>query len=316
MANVKQIFKDLPSLLKATFKEWVDDDPFDLGAVVAFYSIFSIPALVIIVVNIAGAVYGEAAVEGKIAEEVGALIGQDTGNEIQEMIKDSPSQENSTISTVIGIGTLLFGATAVFVALQKSLNRLWEVKADPEKAGWKKVVRDRATSFGVVLTIGFLLLISLVLTSALSILSDWILERLPDFLFYLFYVLDVFISFGVITLLFALLYRYLPDVDIQWKSVWVGAGVTAFLFMFGKYALTLYFDYADPGSAYGAAGTIILMLIWIYYSCLILFFGAEFTQVYARRYGQHIEPSEHAVRTADYYQDKRKREKAREERKE
>lgn len=316
MANVKQIFKDLPSLLKATFKEWVDDDPFDLGAVVAFYSIFSIPALVIIVVNIAGAVYGEAAVEGKIAEEVGALIGQDTGNEIQEMIKDSPTQENSTISTVIGIGTLLFGATAVFIALQKSLNRLWEVKADPEKAGWKKVVRDRATSFGVVLTIGFLLLISLVLTSALSILSDWILERLPDFLFYLFYVLDVFISFGVITLLFALLYRYLPDVDIQWKSVWVGAGVTAFLFMFGKYALTLYFDYADPGSAYGAAGTIILMLIWIYYSCLILFFGAEFTQVYARRYGQHIEPSEHAVRTADYYQDKRKREKAREERKE
>jgi membrane protein len=312
MATVKQVFKDLPSLLKATYKEWVDDEPFDLSAIVAYYSIFSIPALVIIVVHIAGAVYGQTAVEGKIAEEVGALIGQDTAAEIQQMIKDSPGKENSTISMIVGIGTLLFGATAVFNALQKSLNRLWEVKPDPQKAGIKKIIKDRATSFGIVLTIGFLLLISLVLTSALSILSDWIRERMPEFLLYLFYGLDFILSFGVITLVFAMLYRFLPDVDIQWKSVWVGAGVTALLFIGGKYALSLYFEHANPGSAYGAAGSIILMLMWMSYSCLILFFGAEFTQVYARRYGQHIQPSGHAVRRADYYQDKKKRSKARE----
>ena len=313
MATVKKIFKDLPSLLKATYKEWMDDEPFDLSAIVAYYSIFSIPALVIIVVNIAGAFYGEAAVEGKIAEEIGALIGQNTASEIQKMIEDSPGKENSTVSTVIGIGTLLFGATAVFHALQKSLNRLWEVKADPKKAGIKKVIKDRATSFGIVLTIGFLLLISLMLTSALSILSEWIRQQLPDFLLYLFYCLDFMLSFGVITLVFALLYRFLPDVDIQWRSVWVGAGVTALLFILGKYVLSLYFENADPGSAYGAAGTIILLLMWVSYSCLILFFGAEFTQVYARRYGHVIKPSGHAVRRADYYQDKKKRNKARKE---
>ena len=307
MATIKQIFKDLPSLLKATYKEWVDDDPFDLSAIVAYYSIFSIPALVIIVVNIAGAVYGEAAVEGKIAEEISALIGQDTATEIQKMIEESPGNKNSTTSTVIGIGTLLFGATAVFVALQKSLNRLWEVKADPKKAGWKKVIRDRATSFGIVLTIGFLLLISLMLTSALSILSEWVRQQLPEFLLYLFYGFDVLLSFGVITLVFALLYKFLPDVDIHWKSVWVGAGVTALLFLLGKYALSVYFENAEPGSAYGAAGTIIVLLMWVSYSCLILFFGAEFTQVYARRYGHYIKPSDHAVKSADYYQDKRKR---------
>jgi membrane protein len=313
MAKANQISKDLPSLLKITFKEWLDDDPFDLGAIVAYYSIFSIPALVIIVVNIAGAVYGQAAVEGKIAEEIGALIGQDTAAEIQQMIENAPGKDSSAISMIVGIGTLLFGATAVFNALQKSLNRLWEVKPDPDKAGIKKIVKDRATSFGIVLTIGFLLLISLVLTSALSILSDWIKERMPDFLLYLFYGLDFMLSFGVITLVFAMLYRFLPDVDIQWKSVWVGAGVTALLFIIGKYALSLYFEHTNPGSAYGAAGSIILLLMWVYYSCLILFFGAEFTQVYARRYGQYIQPSDHAVRSADFYQDKKRRRGAREE---
>lgn len=313
MAKANQIFKDLPSLLKTTFKEWVDDESFDLGAIVAYYSIFSIPALIIIVVNIAGAVYGQAAVEGKIAEEVGALIGQNTAAEIQQMIEDAPGKDSSAISMIVGIGTLLFGATAVFNALQKSLNRLWEVKPDPGKAGLKKIVKDRATSFGIVLTIGFLLLISLVLTSALSVLSDWLRERIPDFLLYLFYGIDFLLSFGVITLVFAMLYRFLPDVDIQWKSVWVGAGVTALLFIIGKYGLSFYFEFTSPGSAYGAAGSIILLLMWVYYSCLILFFGAEFTQVYARRYGQHIQASEHAVRSADFYQDKKRRNKAREE---
>ncbi len=307
MATVKEIFKDLPSLLKATFKEWVDDEPFDLSAIVAYYSIFSIPAMVIVVVNIAGLVYGEAAVEGKIAAEVGTLIGEDTATEIQNMLRNAPWRSDSTLSTLVGIATFLFGTTAVFHALQKSLNKLWEVKGDPKAAGIKKIVIDRATSFGIVLTIGFLLLISLMLSSALSLLSEWIKQQFPDFLLYLFYVLDFLLSFGVITLVFAMLYRFLPDIDIQWKSVWVGAGVTALLFILGKYALSLYFKNANPGSAYGAAGTIILLLMWTSYSCLILFFGAEFTQVYARRYGHRLKPSDHAVRRADYYQDKRER---------
>ena len=307
MATVKQIVKDLPSVVKTTAKGWVNDEAYDLGAIVAFYSIFSLPALVIIVVNIAGAVFGEAAVEGKIAEEIGTLIGQNAASEIQQMIKQAPGQGSSTISSVVGIGTLLFGATAVFIALQKSLNSLWEVEPDPEKTGIKKVIKDRATSFGIVFTMGFLLLISLLLTTGLSILSEWIREKVPDFLLYLFYVLDFLLSFGVITVVFALLYKFLPDVKIEWRSVWVGAGVTALLFIVGKFGLSLYFEKASPGSAYGAAGSIILLLLWIYYSCLIFFFGAEFTQVYALRYGHRIQPSEHAIRTPDFEENKKKK---------
>jgi len=291
--------KDIPSLIKETYKDWVDDEPFDQSAIVAYYSIFSLPALLIIIVTIAGIAFGQKAVQDQISSQIGGMIGPDSAKDIQGMIANSYQQGNSGIALVIGVATLLFGATGVFIALQKALNRIWEVRINPDKSGLKMLIRARAISFGVILTIGFLLLISLVITAALTALSGWVEERMPDFFLYIFYVVDFLISISIITLLFAMLFRFLPDVNIEWKSVWTGAVITALLFVIGKYALALYFGKAEPGSTYGAAGSIILILLWVFYSCLIMFFGAEFTQVYARRYGHRVEPNENAVRIHD-----------------
>lgn len=299
MAGKNLNFKNIGKLLVETYKEWNDDDPFRQSAAVAYYAIFSLPALLIIIITVAGLVFGQEAVQGEVSHQIANLIGQEAANNIETMIANSKKNGNSTVAGIIGIGTLIFGATGLFFQLQKSLNDVWEVKQRKE-AGIKKLVVDRATSLGIVIAIGFLLLISLVLTSALSAISNWVTQKLPDYFIYLFYVANFIISFGIITVLFALIYKILPDVNIRWKTVWTGAVVTAFLFVVGKFALGLYFGKADPGSAFGAAGSVILILLWVSYSCLILLFGAEFTQVYARRSGHKIEPSSHAERTAEF----------------
>lgn len=299
MTTHKFSWKDLPGLLKESYQEWNNDDPWRQSAVVAYYAIFSLPALLIIVITIAGSFFGEDAVQGQLSSEIGNAIGPDAAEEVETMISNAYQTQNSVLATIIGIATLVFGATGVFYQLQQSLNNVWEVTTDKD-AGLKKLVKDRVSSFGIVLVIGFLLLISLMLTTTLSILSDFIKENLPDYLLYVFYVANIIISFGIITMLFAMIYKILPDVDIEWRTVWVGAIVTAILFIIGKYALSFYFSKANPASAYGAAGSLILILLWTSYSCLILFFGAEFTQVYARKYGHSIKPSAHAAKLSRF----------------
>ena len=292
-------WKDLFSLLKETFKEWNDDDPFRMSAAMSYYAIFSLPGLLMIVVTIAGYFGSGKDAEQEIENQIAEMMGPEAASSIQAMIENASASTNLTWGTIIGIATLIFGATGVFYQLQQSLNQVWEVEVKKEE-GIKKVLLDRATSFGVILVIGFLLLISLVITAALSALSDYITQHISDYLIYVFYVAEFLISYGIISLLFAMIYKILPDVQIKWKTVWVGALVTAALFVIGKFALGIYFGNSDPASAYGAAGSLILILLWVSYSCLILFFGAEFTQVYARRYGHNIEPSSHARRTAAY----------------
>lgn len=289
-------FKDVPSLLKDTFKEWNEEDPFDLSAVVAYYAIFSLPALLIIIITIASVFFGREAVEGRIVGQIGSMIGKEAGIQIQGIIANASKTGNSVLTSIIGIATLLFGAANTFLTLQKSLNKIWDVKPDPKKGGWKRLLKVRGISFGIVLALGFLLMISLVLTAGLAALSDMVMKIMPDYMLYVFHVLNFIISFGFIMLLFAILFKFLPDAKIEWRSVWVGAILTAFLFTLGKYGLGFYFGKANPGSTYGAAGAIILMLLWVSYSCLILFFGAEFTKVYAEKYGQSIEPADDAVR--------------------
>lgn len=294
--NIKNRGKKTFSLLKETFKEWNNDDPFRQSAVIAYYSIFSLPALVIIIVQVAGLVLGKEAAQGQISEQINNAIGQQAAEQVQTMVANTSEMGNSTIAIIIGVATLLFGATGVFYQLQQSLNKVWEVEPNPN-AGISKLALDRATSLGVILAIGFLLLIFMVITTALNILSDWMRRELPEVLLYVFYVVDFLISLGIITLLFALIYKVLPDAKVGWKSVWVGAFVTAILFVIGKFALGIYFNQAEPASAFGVAGSIILILLWVNYSALILLFGAEFTQVFARRHGHQIEPSSHAQRT-------------------
>ncbi len=288
-------WRHLPSLIVDTYKEWMADDPFRLSAIVAYYAVLSLPALLVIILNIVGSIWGTEVVQGELTEEFTAALGADTAKAIEGMIAESSNVKKNTISTIIGIATLLYGATGVFYQLKISLNQIWSIKPDP-KAPVKKIVIDRARSFAFILVIGFLLLISFIMTTAISALSNFIISNLPDVFLYLAYVIDTVVSLGLISLLFALMFRYLPDVKIEWKTVWVGAILTGVLFIIGKLLLSLYFVQMDPGSTYGAAGSIVLILLWASYSCLILFFGAEFTSIYANRYGSGIKPSEIAVK--------------------
>ncbi len=281
--------KELPSLIKETYTSWMADDPFRLSAIVAYYTVLALPALLVIIINVIGAIWGVEIVQGQVTDEISAALGKDAASAIENIISETQNSESNFLSTVIGIGTLLFGATGVFYQLKISLNEIWKIKTNPNAKIWK-IVTDRALSFAFILVIGFLLLVSFIVTAAISALNSYIRDALPDVLLYIAYVLDFTLSVGIISVLFALMFKYLPDAKIKWRTVWIGAILTAILFVAGKLLLGIYFGQADPGSTYGAAGSIVLILLWVSYSSLILFFGAEFTYVYAKRYGKGIEP--------------------------
>jgi membrane protein len=291
-------FRDWLGLFKSTFTKWWSDDPFRQSAVIAFYAIFSLPALLIIIIYLAGLAFGDAAVNGKIADAISGAMGRDTALQVQDMIAKSGTSKHSLLASLVGIFTILFGATGVFTELQKSLNYIWEVKPKPNQP-FTKVLRDKLFSFGLILTIGFLLLVSLVLTALLSAFGDWISIHLHMPATYLLHLLNESVSFAMITVLFTLMFKVLPDVITKWRSLWIGAMLTSFLFILGKYGLGLYFGKFQPASAYGAAGSIILILLWVSYSCMILFFGAEFTKQYAiKTEGAPPKPKENAVSTS------------------
>lgn len=295
--NKKEKFKikHLPKLLKQTFKAWNNDDPFRLSAIVAYYAVLSLPGLLVLVINTVGTIWGPDIVQGKLTGEIAEALGPSAAESIKDIIESTQGGKKSLISTILGIATLIFGATGVFYHLQLSLNNVWGIKQDP-KSGIKKVLKDRLLGFGFVMVIGFLLLISFIVSTVISILNSYLQSFLPEFSVYTAIILSELLSLAIITVLFALMFKFLPDAKIRWRSLWVGAILTAVLFTLGKFLLGLYFGEADPSSTYGAAGSIVLILLWVSYSCLILFFGAEFTWVYANRYGHSIEPSSHAVR--------------------
>ncbi|WP_158849734.1 YihY/virulence factor BrkB family protein [Algibacter sp. L1A34] len=281
--------KELPSLIKETYTSWMADDPFRLSAIVAYYTVLALPALLVIIINVIGAIWGVEIVQGQLTDEISAALGKDAASAIENIISETQNSESNFLSTVIGIGTLLFGATGVFYQLKISLNEIWKIKTNPNAKIWK-IITDRALSFAFILVIGFLLLVSFIVTAAISALNSYIRDALPDVLLYIAYILDFVLSVGIISVLFALMFKYLPDAKIKWRTVWIGAILTAILFVVGKLLLGIYFGQADPGSTYGATGSIVLILLWVSYSSLILFFGAEFTYVYAKRYGKGIEP--------------------------
>lgn len=291
MSKVKTFFSNLFTVTKNAGKEWMDADPFRQSAVVAYYAVFSIPALLVIIISLAGLAFGREAVQGEISEQIKVAISESAAESIEDIIAKASEQKTSIIATIIGFVTLLLGSTGVFTELQTSLNQVWEVKVVAKKK-LLKTIKNRVFSFGLVLSIGFLMLISLLLTTALEAFSEWIKAMLPDFMLFVFKALNFTISFGVITVLFALIFKVLPDARIRWRDVWIGAMATTFLFILGKFALGIYFAKADPGSTYGAAGSIILIMLWVSYSCMILFFGAEFTKQYATIHGRTIEPTE------------------------
>ncbi|MCK0157794.1 YihY/virulence factor BrkB family protein [Cellulophaga sp. F20128] len=282
--------RDLPSLLVKTYKAWDAENPFRLSAVVAYYAILSMPGLLVIIVNLIGSIWGEEIVQGELTNEISSALGRDAATAIETMISETRDGEKNVISTIIGIGTLLFGATGVFYHLQISINQIWKIDLVPQQTFWRMLI-NRARSFTFILILGFLLLISFIVTAGISAFSKYLSSSFPEVIVYFTYSLDILLSIGMITVLFALMYRYLPNAKIKWKSVWIGAFITAMLFVLGKFLLGLYFGRADFDSTYGAAGTMVLILLWVSYSCLILFFGATFTKVYAEKYGFGIQPS-------------------------
>ncbi len=287
-------FKDLGKLLKETFTEWNALDPFRESAVIAYYTIFSLPGLLIMVIKSAGSLFGEEAVRGEITGQISGMVGQDAAEAVQDMIKNALSTEDSTFALVVGIGSLVFGATGVFVQLQKSFNNIWEVEPDTSGNAIMKLITDRATSFGLIMVVAFLLLISLIVSTLISTLSEWMMTFLPDFMIYAMSAVEITVSLLIIGVLFAFMFKTLPDREIGWKTVGIGGLVTAILFTIGKEGLSLYFGLAEPASTYGVAGSVVLILLWVSYACLILFFGAEFTKVYARFYGHRTKVSKHA----------------------
>lgn len=285
--------KKILSSLKEAFKAWNDRDPFASSAVLAYYTIFSLPGLLVIIVNLAGYFWGKEAVTHEISGQVQGIIGQDTARYVQDIVANASLSDRTVISTIVGIAALLFGATGVFYHVQQIFNKIWEVKPKP-KQKILTLLRDRLFSFGLILVIGFLLLISLVISAALSALSTWVANHLSPSLLIVFRILDFLFSISIITFLFAAMYRFLPDVKIRWRDVWLGALLTTLLFVIAKFALGLYFGKSQPGSTYGAAGSVILIMLWVSYSGLILLYGAEFTRILAKRSGRVIEPKETA----------------------
>ncbi|MAB39428.1 MAG: ribonuclease BN [Aequorivita sp.] len=280
-------------LLKDTYLSWDKNDPWAKSAVIAYYALFSLPSLLIITVHFAGIFFGRDAVEGRITGEIGGLIGQGSAELIQAMIINSALSESSVLFIIFGIGVLIFGATGVFFQLQKALNDIWSVRA--KKNTFLDTLKRRVISFGMVLAIGLLLLISLVITTAINALSDLIGNYYTDLSSQLVQILNFIFSQIIITALFATIFTLLPDVKIKWKTNLIGAFMTSLLFLAGKYLIGFYFAASDPASVYGAAGSLVLILLWVYYTCLILFLGAEFTVNWALLRNIKIEPSGNAT---------------------
>ncbi len=292
---MKNKLKEFVSVFKKTIKGWNADDPFRQSAVIAYYAIFSLPALLVLIINVTGYFFEREAISGEISNQISGVMGKDTAELVSDMVEKAGEKKSGIISTIVAIVTILFGATGVFIQLKKTLNQIWDVKEKPN-LGFMKQLKTRFFSFGLILSIGFLLLVSLIVSTGLSAFSEKIEGVFPDAIAFLFYVLEFIVSLSVITVLFALMFKLLPDVKMSWRNVWTGAVLTGALFMIGKYALSLYFGKAEPGSAYGTAGSLILILLWVSYSSMIVFFGAEFTKQHAVQKGNDIEPNKDAIK--------------------
>ena len=270
----------LPRLLWNAIQGWSKDDVPRLGASLAYYTLFAVSPILLIAIAIAGAVYGPDAVRGQIVNEIGGLIGTDGAKAIQAILQGAHRNPTGTLAVIIGSVTLIIAASGAFLELQHAINTIFRVKTDPKKSGLKRLILSRLRSFGLVVSIGFLLLVSLLVSAALTALSTRI-QRTVVGGPVLLQVINLVVSLAVMTLLFGLIYRLLPDVRLAWRNVWIGALVTSILFSIGKFLIGLYLGHSTVASSYGAAGSIVVLLVWVYYSAQIILLGAEFTRVYA-----------------------------------
>lgn len=281
-------------VLRDSFNGFLDDRCLKLSAALAYYTIFSLAPLLVLVMSLASIFLGEEAIQGQIFGQINGLVGNDAAKQIQDMIKNVGLSGKTNTALAIGIVTLVIGATSIFAEIQDSVNLIWRVKAKP-KQGWLKLVKDRLLSSSLIVSLGFLLLVSLVVNGVVLAMSDQLTRFLPGLGVYLVSAINFAVSAAVVAILFGVIFKVLPDAKISWKDVRGGAIFTTLLFMVGRYVIGLYIETTGTSSAYGAAGSMIVILTWIYYTAAILYFGAEFTQAYANHFGIKIAPADNAV---------------------
>jgi membrane protein len=290
----KAAFKNGFKIIKDTVTGFSDDKALKLSAALSYYTVFSLAPLLLLLISLVGFFLGEEAIRGHLFGEINGLLGNEASAQIQEIVKNMELSGKTTLALVIGIITLIIGATTVFGEIQDSINIIWRVKAKP-KRGWLKLIKDRLLSSSLIIGLGFLMIVSLLVNGALQAMNEWLKSFFPDVTVIVFNTINIIISFAVITVLFGVIFKVLPDVKIAWKDVRSGAFFTACLFMLGRFLIGLYIEQAGTASAYGAAGSLIIILVWVYYTAAILYFGAEFTRVYADHIGLRIEPAAYAV---------------------
>ncbi len=289
MMNIR--LKGIWEFIKDVFNKFIDDKCPKLGAALSFYTIFSIAPIIVISIAVAAVIFGREAARGEVIEQIHSLVGYEGAKVIQTALKNAHYSARSFVTIITGFVTLIIGSTVVFVELQDSLNIIWKVKPKPGQNILKGLLRDRLQSFAMVIATGLLLLISLVISALISSINNYISMSLFNLPKFVLDISDIIISLILTFILFMMIFKFLPDVQIRWKHVWMGALVTSVLFILGKYLISLYLGTSSLGSTYGAAGSLVIFLLWIYYSAQILFLGAEFTQVYANKYGKGILPA-------------------------
>ncbi|HVE60726.1 MAG TPA: YihY/virulence factor BrkB family protein [Chitinophagaceae bacterium] len=286
--------KGIWEVLKASFKGFGEDKVPKLSASLAYYTVFSLGPLLIMLIYLCSIFLGREAIEGSIYNQIDGFVGREAADQIQGIIKNVALEGKGGLAFIIGIITLLIGATTVFAEIQDSINSIWGLKAKP-KLGIMKLLKDRLLSFGIIGSFGFLLLVSLGISAIIDALGNRLKDTFPDVTVVIFYIINLLLTLIVTTGLFAVIFKVLPDAKIKWKDVLGGALATSILFMIGKLLISLYISKSEVGSAYGAAGALVILIVWIYYSAIILYFGAEFTKAYALKYGAEIHPSKFAI---------------------
>ncbi|MBK7121599.1 MAG: YihY/virulence factor BrkB family protein [Chitinophagaceae bacterium] len=292
---MKFSIKDIWSIIKQSFSDFIDNKVLKLSAALAFYTIFSLPAMLIIIISVSDIFYGRAAIEGTLYHQIAQFVGTDAALQIQQTIRAAALSESSYFATIVGLITLLFGATSVFSEIQDSINHIWKLKAKPKGTGFLKLVVNRLLSFSLVISLGFLLLVSLLINGLMDAFINNLTRMFPELTVIMVYIVNLVITFGITALLFAMIFKVLPDARIRWKHVRAGAITTAILFMLGKFLIGYYLGHSKLSSTYGTAGSVIVMLLWVYYSAMILYFGAVFTHVYTIHTGSRIYPTNYAV---------------------
>lgn len=292
----KVTLKGLSHVLKESLSKFGDDKITKLSGSLAYSTVFSMGPLIIVIISLCSIFLGKEAIEGKIYEQLKGFLGSDSAKQLQDIIKNAAISGNSKIAAIIGGITLLIGATAIFSEIQDSINGIWGIKPKPKK-GWIKFLQNRFLSFSLIVGLGFLLLVSLSVNTLIDGFNAKLQVWFPDVSVVLFYIINIILTAAIITLIFAVIFKVLPDADIMWKDVTAGAFTTALLFMLGKLGISFYISKSNVGSTFGTAGSLVILLVWVYYSSIILYFGAEFTKAWSVNYGLPIKPNHYAVTT-------------------